>query len=151
MIPTGQHTADQIIEREVRELVRQRGLDPGNGDATAVRHLIDEVVADYTVRRLTASMPPLADPGQVAKTVADRVVGMSTGCRHGDRVAGRRGLDLPGTRWDLHPVGVEPGAPPARRADHHVAQHRPDDLPPLLDVGRLPGAVQVGPQPWQAC
>jgi pilus assembly protein CpaF len=28
------------------------------------------------MRRLTASMPPLADPGQVAKTVADRVVGM---------------------------------------------------------------------------
>jgi hypothetical protein len=27
MIPTGQQTADQIIEREVRELVRQRGLD----------------------------------------------------------------------------------------------------------------------------
>jgi pilus assembly protein CpaF len=76
MTPTGQQTADQIIEREVRELVRQRGLDPGNGAAAAVRHLIDEVVADYTVRRLTASMPPLADPGQVAKTVADRVVGM---------------------------------------------------------------------------
>jgi pilus assembly protein CpaF len=76
MIPTGQQTADQIIEREVRELVRQRGLDPGNGDAATVRHLIDDVVADYAERRLTASMPPLADPGQVAKTVADRVVGM---------------------------------------------------------------------------
>jgi len=81
MTPTGQQTADQIIEREVRELVRQRGLDPGNGDATAVRRLIDEVVADYTVRRLTVSMPPLADPGQVAKAVADRVVGMATGWR----------------------------------------------------------------------
>jgi pilus assembly protein CpaF len=76
MTPTGQQTADLIIEREVRELVRRRGLDPGNGDATAVRCLIDEVVADYTVRRLTAAMPPLADPGQVAKTVADRVVGV---------------------------------------------------------------------------
>jgi pilus assembly protein CpaF len=76
MTPTGRQTADQIIEREVRELVRQRGLDPGNGDATAVRRLIDEVVADYAVRRLTASMPPLTDAGQVAKAVADRVVGM---------------------------------------------------------------------------
>jgi pilus assembly protein CpaF len=76
MIPTGQQTADQIIEREVRELVRRRGLDPGDGDAATVRHLIDEVVADYAERRLTASMPPLTDPGQVAKTVADRVVGM---------------------------------------------------------------------------
>jgi pilus assembly protein CpaF len=76
MIPSGQQTADQIIEREVRELVRRRGLDPGNGDAVTVRRLIDEVVADYAERRLTATMPPLADPGQVAKTVADRVVGM---------------------------------------------------------------------------
>jgi pilus assembly protein CpaF len=76
MTPTGQQTADQIVEREVRELVRQRGLDPGNGDAAAVRRLIDEVVADYTERRLVASMPPLADPAQVAKAVADRVVGM---------------------------------------------------------------------------
>jgi pilus assembly protein CpaF len=76
MIPSGQQTADQIIEREVRELVRRRGLDPGNGDAATVRRLIDEVVADYAERRLTASMPPLADPGQVAKTVADRVIGM---------------------------------------------------------------------------
>jgi hypothetical protein len=47
MTTAGQQTADQIVEDEVRELVRRRGLDPGNGDATAVRQLIDEVVADY--------------------------------------------------------------------------------------------------------
>jgi len=76
MTTTAQQTADQIVEREVRELVRQRGLDPGNGDADAVRRLIDEVVADYAERRLVASMPPLADPGLVAKTVAYRVIGM---------------------------------------------------------------------------
>jgi pilus assembly protein CpaF len=76
MTTAGQQTADQIVEDEVRELVRRRGLDPGNGDATAVRQLIDEVVADYAERRLVASMPPLADPGQVAKAVADRVIGM---------------------------------------------------------------------------
>jgi len=76
MTPAGQQTADLIVEREVRELVRQRRLDPGNGDADAVRRLIDEVVADYAERRLVASMPPLAEPGQVAKTVADRVIGM---------------------------------------------------------------------------
>ena len=76
MTTAGQQTADQIVEDEVRELVRRRGLDPGNGDATAVRQLIDEVVADYAERRLVASMPPLADAGQVAKAVADRVIGM---------------------------------------------------------------------------
>ena len=72
----GQQTADQIVEDEVRELVRRRGLDPGSGDAVAVRQLIEEVVIDYAERRLVAAMPPLADAGQVAKAVADRVIGM---------------------------------------------------------------------------
>jgi pilus assembly protein CpaF len=72
----GQPTAEEIVEHEVRELVRRRGLDPGNGDALAVRQLIDEVVADYAERRLVAKMPAIADAGQVAKSVADRVVGM---------------------------------------------------------------------------
>jgi hypothetical protein len=76
MTTTGQQTADQIVEDEVRELVRRRGLDPGNGDAVAVRQLIDDVVADYADRRLVASMPAIADAGQVAKAVADRVIGM---------------------------------------------------------------------------
>ncbi len=70
----GTETAERIIEREVRELVRRRGLDPSDGGA-AVRSLIDEVVADYGERGLTASMPPLDAPEQVAKAVADRVVG----------------------------------------------------------------------------
>ncbi len=72
---SGAETAERIIEREVRELVRRRGLDPGNGGAATVRSLIDEVVADYGERGLTASMPPLDEPEQVAKAVADRVVG----------------------------------------------------------------------------
>jgi pilus assembly protein CpaF len=72
---TGAETAERIIEREVRELVRRRGLDPGNGAAATVRSLIDEVVADYGERGLTASMPPLDEPEQVAKAVADRVIG----------------------------------------------------------------------------
>src|SRR6266540_3585414 len=68
-------TAERIIEREVRELIRRRGLDPANGGAATVRSLIDEVVADYGERGLTASMPPLDEPELVAKAVADRVVG----------------------------------------------------------------------------
>ncbi len=55
MTVTAQQTADQIVEDEVRELVRRRGLDPGHGDAVAVRQLIDEVVTDYAERRLVAS------------------------------------------------------------------------------------------------
>jgi hypothetical protein len=69
-------TADQIVEREVRELVRRRGLDPADGDATAVRQLIDEVVADYQERSHTANLPLLLDLAQVAKSVAGRVVGL---------------------------------------------------------------------------
>src|SRR6266516_5153376 len=71
-------SAEQIVEQEVRELVRHRGLDPSNanGDANVVRSLIDEVVADYADRSLTAAMPPLADPQAVAKAVADQVGGL---------------------------------------------------------------------------
>jgi pilus assembly protein CpaF len=58
------------------ELVRRRGLDPADGDATAVRQLIDEVVADYQERSHTANLPLLLDLAQVAKSVADRVVGV---------------------------------------------------------------------------
>jgi pilus assembly protein CpaF len=72
----GHDNAEQIVEREVRELVRRRGLDPADDDAAAVRHLIDEVVADYQERSLTANLPLLIDLAQVAKSVADRVVGV---------------------------------------------------------------------------
>src|SRR6266566_2601289 len=66
--------AERIIEDEVRELVRRREMDPG-GDA-AVRSLIDDVVADYAERTLTASMPALVEPAAMAKAVADRVIGL---------------------------------------------------------------------------
>jgi pilus assembly protein CpaF len=72
---TASDTAEQIVEREVRELVRQRGLDPADDDPSAVRRLIDEVVADYQERSLTANPPLPPDLAQVAKSVADRVVG----------------------------------------------------------------------------
>jgi hypothetical protein len=55
----GHDSAEQIVEREVRELVRRRGLDPADDDTAAVRHLIDEVVADYQERSLTANLPCL--------------------------------------------------------------------------------------------
>ena len=69
-------TAEQIVEREVRELVRRRGLDPRDeGGGRAVRRVIDEVIADYQDRSLTAAMPALTDPGGVARNVHARVVG----------------------------------------------------------------------------
>jgi len=72
----GNDSAEQIVERDVRELVRRRGLDPADGDAAAVRRLIDEVVADYQERSLIANLPLLVDLAQAAKSVADRVVGV---------------------------------------------------------------------------
>ena len=69
-------TAEQIVEREVRELVRRRGLDPRDeGGARAVRRVIEEVIADYQDRSLTAAMPALTDPGAVARNVHARIVG----------------------------------------------------------------------------
>jgi pilus assembly protein CpaF len=70
----GTPTADQIVEREVRELVRRRRLDPTVEAATVVE-LIDEVIRDYQERRLVANMPALTDPAATASTVHAQVVG----------------------------------------------------------------------------
>jgi pilus assembly protein CpaF len=68
--------AERIIEDEVRELVRRSAMDPVGDTVAAVRSLIDDVVADYAERTLTASMPALVEPAAVAKAVADRVIGL---------------------------------------------------------------------------
>ena len=64
----------EAVELEVRELVRRRGIDPVT-DRTAVRRLVDEVVADYDERSLTSSLPPLGDSRSAAKQVLDAVAG----------------------------------------------------------------------------
>jgi pilus assembly protein CpaF len=76
--PAGSGPADaaRIIEDEVRELVRRRTVEPGGEVSSAVRALIDDVVADYGERALTANMPALSEPATVAKAVADRVIGL---------------------------------------------------------------------------
>jgi pilus assembly protein CpaF len=63
-----------VVEEEVRELVRRRGLDP-DVDGSAIRRLIDEVLADYDERTLTSSLPPLADPASTARSLYDAVAG----------------------------------------------------------------------------
>jgi pilus assembly protein CpaF len=74
--PVDPSAAERIIESEVRELVRRRAWGAGADDPTAVRSLIDDVVADYAERALTANMPTLAEPAMVAKAVADQVIGL---------------------------------------------------------------------------
>ena len=63
-----------LVEAEVRELVRRRGLDPAE-DRLAVRRLVDEVVADYDERTLTSTLAPLTDTASTARTVYDAVAG----------------------------------------------------------------------------
>jgi pilus assembly protein CpaF len=63
-----------IVDAEVRELVRRRGIDPVAERAVVVR-LIDEVVSDYLDRAITSQMPPLGDAAVVSRAVLDAVAG----------------------------------------------------------------------------
>lgn len=64
-----------LVEDEVRELVRRRGLDPARDDGTAVERLVDEVLRDYEARVHTSNLPRIDDIPAVRKAVLDRVVG----------------------------------------------------------------------------
>ena len=63
-----------LLEGEVRELVRQRGLDP-QAAPSAVREIVDSVVADYGERALGGSVPVLVDRDAAARCVLDAVTG----------------------------------------------------------------------------
>jgi pilus assembly protein CpaF len=62
------------VELEVREHVRRSGIDPVR-DGSAVRTLVDEVVADYDERSVRTGLPALLDPRLVAREVWDAVAG----------------------------------------------------------------------------
>jgi pilus assembly protein CpaF len=63
-----------VIEDEVRELVRRRGLDPV-AEPAAVRLLVGEVLADYDERALGGGLAPVVDVDDVARSVFDAVAG----------------------------------------------------------------------------
>ncbi len=67
-------SAQGIVEAEVRELVRRRGIDP-IAEPTVVARLVDEVVADYRDRSITAPLPPLTDTVSATRAVLDAVAG----------------------------------------------------------------------------
>ncbi len=67
-------TGQVIVEGEVRELVRRRGIDPVT-EAAAVRRLVDDVISDYLDRAAISSLPPLGDTALVARAVVDTVSG----------------------------------------------------------------------------
>ncbi len=67
-------SAQTILEDEVRELVRRRGIDPIVEPDTVAR-LVDEVVGDYRDRAITATLPPLGDVVGATRLVLDAVAG----------------------------------------------------------------------------
>ena len=64
-----------IIEHEVRELVRQRGVDPSRTGAASVERLIEEVLVDYEHRMQTSNLPRIDDRKALHKEVLDRIAG----------------------------------------------------------------------------
>jgi pilus assembly protein CpaF len=65
-----------IVEGEVRELIRTRGVDPVRDGSAAVERLVDEVLADYEARAHSSNLPRLDDRSRVRKSVLDEVAGL---------------------------------------------------------------------------
>lgn len=67
-------SADAVVENEVRDLVRSRGLDPV-AEPAALRRIVEQVVVDYDERSLTGGVPPLTDADKTIRHVVDAVAG----------------------------------------------------------------------------
>src|SRR4051812_4215683 len=67
-------TALDVVDGEVRELIRRRGLDPFT-DPGPVRFLVRDVVADYSERSPASALPPIGDVESVVCDVLDRAAG----------------------------------------------------------------------------
>lgn len=63
-----------MVEGEVRELIRLRGLDPLR-EAGEVRRLIDAAVVDYDERALLGAVPPLGSLDAARRALFDTVAG----------------------------------------------------------------------------
>jgi pilus assembly protein CpaF len=64
-----------ILETEVRELIRRRGIDPIR-DRPGVVSLVTDVIADYDGRSVVGAVPPLVDAVAAHKAVVDAVAGL---------------------------------------------------------------------------
>ncbi len=67
--------AQAILEGEVRELIRRRGLDP-LAERGRVVGLVDAALADYDARAVLGAVPALGDPREAARAVVDAVAGL---------------------------------------------------------------------------
>lgn len=66
--------ATQLLELEVRELIRARGIDPA-GQPDEVRALVATAVAHYDARSMQAPLPMLDDMASTQQAVFDAVAG----------------------------------------------------------------------------
>lgn len=66
--------AKQLLELEVRELIRARGIDPA-GQPDEVRALVASATADYDARSMQAPLPMLDDIPSTQQAVFDAVAG----------------------------------------------------------------------------
>src|SRR5690625_3171948 len=63
-----------IIDAEVRAVVRQEGIDPVV-ERDRVRRIVTDAVSAYDERSLTRALPPLGDAESVTRDVVDGVAG----------------------------------------------------------------------------
>nr|WP_273544148.1 ATPase, T2SS/T4P/T4SS family [Cellulomonas fulva] len=63
-----------ILEHEVRELIRRRGIDPVR-DRPSITALVEAAIADYDARSVVGAVPPLVDGQAAHKAVLDAVAG----------------------------------------------------------------------------
>ena len=64
-----------ILESEVRELIRRRGVDPLR-DRPAIDQLVADALADYDTRSALGVVPPLGDAPGAVRAVLDAVAGL---------------------------------------------------------------------------
>ncbi|GAA1972171.1 ATPase, T2SS/T4P/T4SS family [Isoptericola halotolerans] len=67
--------ATSILQYEVRELVRRRGIDPV-ADRAGLDRLVNEAAADYAERVSLGVVPPLADTAATVRAVVDALGGL---------------------------------------------------------------------------
>ncbi len=67
-------SAHELVESEVREQVRRRGLDPA-AEPASMRPLVEAVLGDYEQRALVDDLPVLGDRFAAARQVFDAVAG----------------------------------------------------------------------------
>ena len=65
-----------IVEEEIRELVRRRGMDPVRGDDAALRDLVGEVLDDYQGRVHTSTLPRVSNREALQRELIARVGGL---------------------------------------------------------------------------